>query len=113
GKFLRRSGLAMREAALRERPAAAADRVAVLLDEVEAAVLGRNDQGEVVSLDDGVRAAGSVAALDLVPAEPDPGVGVDDAAVERPDLGVGLVRRFRVHRSILPLPPGREGMTGE
>jgi hypothetical protein len=94
----------VREAALREGPAASADRVPVLLDEVETVVFGRDDQGEVVSLDDGVRAAGSVAALNVVLAEPDPGVGIDDAAAERPDFGVGLAIRFRMHRIILPSP---------
>jgi len=42
-EFVRRPGLPVREAALRERPAAPRNGVAVLLDEVEAALLGGDD----------------------------------------------------------------------
>ena len=56
GELLRRAGLPVREAALRERPTAPADGVAVLLDEVEAAAFGRDDQCEVAPLYDGVGA---------------------------------------------------------
>ena len=96
GELFRRAALAVREAALRERPAAPADRVAVLLDEVEPAAFGGNDHGEVASLYDGVGAPGPVTALDLVSAEPDPVVGVDNAAGEGLDLGFVLVGLFYV-----------------
>jgi len=56
GELFGRAGLAVREAALRERPAAPADGIAVLLDEVEAAAFGRDDQSEVAPLYDGVGA---------------------------------------------------------
>jgi hypothetical protein len=102
GELFWRAALAVREAALRERPAAPAHRVAVLLDEVEPAAFGRDDQGEVAPLYNGVGAPGPVTALDLVAAEPDPVVDVDDAAGEGPDLG--LVR-VGVHRIIVPPPP--------
>jgi hypothetical protein len=56
GQLGRLAGLAGREAALRERPGTPLDRVPVLLDQVEPAVLGRDDQGEVALFDDRVRA---------------------------------------------------------
>jgi hypothetical protein len=56
GELLGRAGFAVREAALRERPATTADRVAILLDEVESAAFGGNDDGEVASFYDGVSA---------------------------------------------------------
>jgi hypothetical protein len=104
GELFRRAALAVREAALRERPAAPADRVAVLLDEVEPAAFGGNDHGEVASLYDGVGAPRPVTALDLVSAEPDPVVGVDNAAGEGLDL---WLVRVVVHRLIVPPPPDR------
>src|SRR5579863_5933068 len=104
GELFRRAALAVREAALRERPDAPADWVAVLLDEVEPAAFGGDDNGEVASLYDGVGASGPGTALDLVSAEPDPVVGVDNAAGDGPDLG--LVRVV-VHGLIVPPPPDR------
>ncbi len=65
-----------------------AERVAVLLDQVETAVLGRDDQREVVALDDRVGSPRPVGSLDLVPAQPCPVIGIDDAARKRPDLGL-------------------------
>jgi len=47
----------VRETALRERPGAPPDRVAEFLDEVEAVILGRDDQREVGLLDERVRTA--------------------------------------------------------
>jgi hypothetical protein len=52
----------------------------VLLDQVETAVLRRDDQREVIALDDRVGSLGPVGALDLVPAQPCPVIGIDDAA---------------------------------
>ena len=86
GEVLRLAGLPGREPALRERPGAPPDRVAVLLDQVEAVVLGRDDQREVAFLDERVGAARAVAPLDLVPAQPHPVVLVDDAGGEHADI---------------------------
>jgi bifunctional non-homologous end joining protein LigD len=74
GELLRCPRRLGREAALREGPAAPSDRVPVLLHEVEAAALGRDDQGEVRLVDERVAAPRPVSALDLVLAQPDPGV---------------------------------------
>jgi hypothetical protein len=71
---------------------------------VEPAAFGGNDHGEVASLYDGVGAPGPVTALDLVSAEPDPVVGVDNAAGEGLDLWLVLVV---VHRLIVLPPPDR------
>ena len=100
GELFRRAGFAVRKAALGEGPATPADGVAVLLDEVESAAFGGNDDGEVAPFYDGVGAPGPVAALDVVLADADPVVRVDDAAREGPDLRVG---RVTVHRIIVPL----------
>ena len=106
GEFFRCPGFPVREAPLRERPAAPPDGVAVLLDQVETVILGGDDQGEVAPLYDRVGAAGSVAALDVVLAEPDPVVGVDDAAGDRADL------RVSVHRIIVaPRAPAAGSVT--
>jgi hypothetical protein len=108
GQFLGRARLVVRETALRERPAAPPERVAVLLDQVESAVLGRDDEREVALLNVGVGAAGAVAALDLVPAEREPLVGVDDAGRQHPDFGVWgrvISRLVGVHPIILPGHP--------
>ena len=77
GQFLRLTGLPGRPPALREGPGALADRVPVLLDQVEAVVLGRDDEREVALLYVSVGAAGAVAPLDVVPPEPHPVVLVD------------------------------------
>ena len=86
GQVLRAARLPVREPALREGPGAPADRVPVLLDQVEAVVLGRDDQREVGLLDERVRAARTVAPLDLVPAQAHPAVFVDDPGSERADV---------------------------
>ena len=80
-----------RETALREGPATAADRVPVFLDQVKAVVFGRDDQGKVGLLDERVGAAGPVPPLDLVLPQPEPGVLVDDAGLEGPDVGLGTL----------------------
>jgi bifunctional non-homologous end joining protein LigD len=86
GQLLRCPRRLGRESALREGPAAPPDRVPVLLHEVEAAVLGRDDQGEVRLVDERVAAPRPVPALDLVLAQPDPGIGVDDPAGQRANI---------------------------
>jgi hypothetical protein len=55
---------------------------------MEAAILGRDHEREVVPDDDGVGPRGPVPELDLVPPEPDPGIGVHDVAGERADIRV-------------------------
>jgi hypothetical protein len=62
---------------------------------VEAVVLGRDDQREVPLHHVRVAAPGAVVALDLVPAEGEPLVGVDDAGGQHPDFGGG--------RRVIPL----------
>jgi hypothetical protein len=72
---------------------------------VEAAVLGRDDEREVALLHERVGAARAVVALDLVPAEREPLVGVDDAGGQHPDFGGGrrvISRLVGVHLIILP-----------
>jgi hypothetical protein len=58
--------------------------VPVLLDQPEAAPLGREHQREVRLLDDGVDAGRAVHALDVVLPQPQPGVAVDLPAPRRP-----------------------------
>jgi bifunctional non-homologous end joining protein LigD len=95
GELLRAAGLPRRPAALREGPGAPADRVAVLLDQVEAVVLDRDDQCEVGLVDERVGAARPVPPFDVVPAQPHPLVFVDHPGCER--ANIGPVRR-RGHR---------------
>ena len=96
GQFLRAAGLPGWPPALRERPGTPADRVAILLDQVEAVVLGRDDQREVGFLDERVGAAGAVAPFDLVPAQPHPRVLVDHPRIERPDIRSVCPARHRL-----------------
>src|SRR6266567_1686760 len=63
---------------LREAPAPPADRVAVLLHEMEPAVLGRDDQREVGFVDHAEDAARAIEPFDLVFADRHPGILVDD-----------------------------------
>ena len=63
GELLGLARLPVRPAALRERPGAPPDRVAVLLDQVEAVVLGRDDQREVALLARTRRCRGSRRAV--------------------------------------------------
>ena len=72
------AGAAAGEAALREPPGAPPDRIAELLHQVETAPLGRDDQREVGLVHGRVGAAGAVPPLDLVLAQRDPAVPVDD-----------------------------------
>ena len=87
GQVGRRPGPAGREAALRERPGPALDRVPEFFDQVEPAVLGRDDQGEVGLLDDRVGSLRSVPAFDPVLPQADPVILVDDPGAEGPDVG--------------------------
>jgi bifunctional non-homologous end joining protein LigD len=95
GEILGVAGLPGRPPALREGPGAPPDRVPVLLDQVKAVVLGRDDHREVGLLHVRVGAARPVPPLDLVPPQPHPRVLVDDAGGEPAD--VCLVRPLR-HR---------------
>src|SRR6201999_1245934 len=102
GQLLGLARLPVRPAALRERPGAPPDRVAVLLDQVEAVVLGRDDQREVALLHERVGAAGAVAPFDLVPAQPNPVVLVDHARSEHADVRVVVLSRHEA-----TAPPAR------
>jgi hypothetical protein len=95
GELLRAARRPGREPALRKRPGAPPDRVAELLDHVEAVVLGRDDQREVGLLDERVRAARTVAPLDLVTAQAHPVVLIDDAGGEHADVRALLFARLR------------------
>src|SRR5438105_3872716 len=77
--------LAVRQRPLGELPRPRLDRVAVLLDEVEAAALGGDDQREVRLVDDPVGADRAVGALDLVLADAHPAVLVDGPRREAAD----------------------------
>src|SRR5690242_19208364 len=94
--------LPVRPAALRERPGTPPDRVTVLLDQVEAVILGRDDQREVALLHERVGAAGAVAPFDLVPAQPYPAVLVDHARGEHADVRVVVLGRHEART-----PPAR------
>src|SRR5262249_27566356 len=102
GQLLGLARLPVRPAALRERPGTSPDRVAVLLDQVEAVVLGRDDQREVALLHESVGAAGAVAPFDLVAAQPDPGVPVAHAGGEHADVRVVVLSRHEARA-----PPAR------
>jgi hypothetical protein len=81
--------------ALRKLPAACPDRVAVLLDQVEAVTVDRNDDDEVRLLDDPVDAARAVATLDRVLPHPHPAILVDDTGLQLPDRHGGQSRGAR------------------
>jgi hypothetical protein len=86
GQLLGVARLPVRPPALGKRPRPAPDRIPVLLDQVEAVVLGRDDDREIRPLDVRVRAAGTVAPFDLVPAQAHPAVLVDHAGGEPADV---------------------------
>jgi hypothetical protein len=94
GEFGRAAGLPRWPATLREGPDAPPDRVPVLLDQVEAVVLSRDDEREVGLLHERVGAARAVPPLDLVAAQPHPAVLVDHITAELAD----------VRRGWLPVP---------
>jgi len=95
GELGRAAGLPGRPSALREGPGPPPDRVPVLLDQVKAAVLGRDDDGEVGFLHERVGAARAVAPFDLIPAQAHPGVFVHHPGGKPADVGFP----FPVHRS--------------
>ena len=86
GQFLRAAGLPGRPPALRKGPRPPAYRVPVLLDHMEAVVLGGNDERKVRLVHERVGAAGAIAPFDLVPAQPHPLVFVDHAGGEHADI---------------------------
>src|SRR5487761_305435 len=77
--------------------------MAVLLNEVETAVLRGDDEREVVALHDRVGSPGPVGSLDLVPAQPCPVIGIDDAGRKCPNLWLSpSLSGLSMHRTILP-----------
>jgi bifunctional non-homologous end joining protein LigD len=114
GQFLRAAGLPGRPPALRERPGAPPDRVPVLLDQVEAVVLGRDDDREVGLLHERVGPAGAVAPFDLVQAQPHPLILVDHASAEPADVRPLRSLRHRARapaqtRALRSVPRGSPG----
>lgn len=82
GHLLSGHAVGLGDGPLRELPEAGLDGVAVLLDEVVALTVERDDEGEVPTAHHGIQAPAAVASLDDILGQGRPGILIDDLPLD-------------------------------